>query len=418
MKYSIYNTYLDISPRIGCIYNSFTDSAVVFDGRIDIMEGITALPEKLNQQFIESGIIVDESTDESAKYIEWARKVENADSYFHLLLNPTLNCNFHCHYCYESHFSSKMDQETMSRIEKFVVRQFTDGKDLTVSFFGGEPMLYYEDIMKPLIGFSIEKAKEYGQSFSCNMTSNGYLLNEERVNWLCDHSFTSAQITLDGSKDIHNNVRYRYPGDNTYDRIVENIKLLARSGISVTLRLNCTGDNINSLSDISQSFDDLSEAEKGRITVDMHVVWQEKNKNDVISRMDGTVISFRDNGIKAAKSDFRGFCYADRRNSCLVNYNGDIYKCTARDFATTPRDGYIDKDGVIVWENDSLEKRMRSKFRNPHCHACRIFPLCHGGCSTNSLENHDYCMHGFSESEKDEVVKTRIVRNSTINSNA
>lgn len=125
-----------------------------------------------------------------------------------------------------------------------------------------------------------------------------------------------------------------------------------------------------------------------------------------------------DKGIPASKSDFRGFCYADRRNSCLVNYNGDVYKCTARDFTNTPRDGYIDSDGSVVWENDSLEKRMASKFSNPHCNICRIFPLCHGGCSTNSLEHSDYCMHNFSDEDKDEVVKNRILRNSTLGSNA
>lgn len=45
---------------------------------------------------------------------------------------------------------------------------------------------------------------------------------------------------------------------------------------------------------------------------------------------------------------------------------------------------------------------------------CRIFPICHGGCSTNSLELKDYCIHHFDEDEKDDVVKNRIVKNSTI----
>lgn len=121
-----------------------------------------------------------------------------------------------------------MEPDTLSSIKKFVVRQFEDGKDLTMSFFGGEPMLQYEDIIKPLIEFSLGKAGETRQTFSCNMTSNGYLFNEERVRWLKDHSFTLAQITLDGAKEVHNKVRYRTSGDNTYDRIVENIKLLVK----------------------------------------------------------------------------------------------------------------------------------------------------------------------------------------------
>lgn len=147
------------------------------------------------------------------------------------------------------------------------------------------------------------------------------------------------------------------------------------------------------------------------ITVDMQVVWQEEDKGSIIDRMDGMVAAFREKSICASKMDFRGFCYADRRNGCLVNYNGDVYKCTARDFTNTPRDGYLDAGGEIVWENDSLERRMRSKFSNPHCAVCRIFPLCHGGCSTNSLEMTDYCLHNFSDEEKDMVVKDRIAHN-------
>lgn len=130
--------------------------------------------------------------------------------------------------------------------------------------------------------------------------------------------------------------------------------------------------------------------------------------------MDSIVESFLDTGIPASKMDFSGFCYADRRNSCLVNFNGDLYKCTAKDFSTTKRDGYIDETGSLIWENDSLNKRLNSKFQNINCRDCRIFPICHGGCSTNSLELKDYCIHHFDEDEKDDVVKNRIVKNSTI----
>lgn len=278
MKLSKYNTYLQTSSRIGCIYNAFSDKTVVFCGDAKLIGRDGTIPSELKDKFVECGILIEDDIDEFAQFISRAKQIEDDDSNYHLLLNPTLNCNFHCSYCYEAHYNSKMNSEIMSRVKKFIARQYEDGKDLTISFFGGEPMLYYEDIMKPLIVFALEQSALYYKSFSCNMTSNGFLLNEERIVWLKDHAFTSAQITLDGSKEIHNKVRYRHMGDNTYDKIVENIKLLAKNGINVTLRLNCTNTNIQSLNDISQSFDELTESEKKNIFVDLQIVWQENKK--------------------------------------------------------------------------------------------------------------------------------------------
>jgi len=34
-------------------------------------------------------------------------------------------------------------------------------------------------------------------------------------------------------------------------------------------------------------------------------------------------------------------------NSVIVNYNGDVYKCTACDFAKTKREGKLNEDGTI-----------------------------------------------------------------------
>lgn len=103
-------------------------------------------------------------------------------------------------------------------------------------------------------------------------------------------------------------------------------------------------------------------------------------------------------------------CYADKRNSVVINYNGDIFKCTARDFTKAAREGYIDEQGELVWENDSLERRMNIKFKNKPCLSCKILPICNGGCSQHAMENlgKDYCMYDGDEAEKDKVVSAKI----------
>ena len=106
--------------------------------------------------------------------------------------------------------------------------------------------------------------------------------------------------------------------------------------------------------------------------------------------------------------DFRQLCYADKRAQCVVNFNGDIYKCTAIDFQNVQRDGFLSDDGKLIWENNSLERRMQSKTKNERCKSCRVLPLCHGGCSARALEAEDgYCLYP-SEDEKDQMVINRL----------
>lgn len=94
------------------------------------------------------------------------------------------------------------------------------------------------------------------------------------------------------------------------------------------------------------------------------------------------------------------------------DYNGDVYKCTAVNFEEEKRDGYLDSNGDIIWENNSLEKRMAAKFSNKPCLECNLLPICHGGCSSKPLENGcNYCIFGFNEEKKMNAVMNKFLYN-------
>lgn len=413
MKQSIYNTNIQATSKSAVIYNALTDNSLIYKSEGVDLADFSTLPKSLYDKLVEGGFLVEDNVDEYKEFIDFALMIEHDDSMFHLLINPTLNCNFNCWYCYETHFNSKMSEDIIDRIYKLINNIYSEGKNLVISFFGGEPLLYYDNVMLPILSYAYKKSQYYKCSFSANMTSNGFLLNKDRIQELVCLGFDCAQITLDGNKEIHNKTRFRFDGDDTFSTIVSNIKLLVKNGISVTLRINSTKENLESLSDIPISFSDLTEEEKKRIHTDLQIVWQENNRNEIYNNLNQTVDIFNKAGIPTAKMDFRNFCYADRRNSCLINYNGDLYKCTAIDFSEVRRDGYLSENGELIWENDSVEKRMASKFNNPHCRTCRIFPLCHGGCTKQSLSSNNYCLNNFNDEEKDNVVINRILLNST-----
>lgn len=97
-------------------------------------------------------------------------------------------------------------------------------------------------------------------------------------------------------------------------------------------------------------------------------------------------------------------------DNALINYNGDIFKCTAVDFENTQRYGVLNDEGFIIWENDSLNIRLNSKFKNEPCLKCRLLPICNGACTQKAIDfkNRDYCIFSFDEDKKDNVILDKL----------
>ena len=147
---------------------------------------------------------------------------------------------------------------------------------------------------------------------------------------------------------------------------------------------------------------------------DFHRVWQNYEAGDISGVLKECIEKVRSYGFEVSNTysmnNVAESCYADKINSAVINYNGDIFKCTARDFVHGKREGFLSEDGELIWENGNLEKRMDAKFKNRPCLKCRIMPLCNGGCSQHAIENSgsDYCIFNGDESEKDKVVESKI----------
>ena len=70
-------------------------------------------------------------------------------------------------------------------------------------------------------------------------------------------------------------------------------------------------------------------------------------------------------------------CEADNYNQAIINYDGKIFKCTARDFREEYHYGYLAESGLIVWDTQRLETRLALKFP-AKCQACKLLPCCPG----------------------------------------
>lgn len=422
MKKSIYN-YLCVIENRWVLYNALSDELAMLDS--DVKELFVNSPvgeiETKHPDFYQftrdKKFIIPTGTVESKSCISKWEEQDNDERYFSLTINPTLDCNMRCWYCYEKHSHQReMTQDVMERTCKFIAKTLSKPKleSFHISFFGGEPLIEYERIVQPIINKTINLATTHEKEFSLSFVTNGYLLSDEVISYLSSLGIpVSFQITLDGNKDFHNKTRHTIGGKGSYTKILENCKrILEHTGLKLTLRFNYTNQNADSFIDVLTDLMGLGIQPSESIHVDLQRVWQDVgDKESLEERIDYVRQSFAKQGfsISDAKDVQKYRCYADRNNHVVINYDGNLYHCTARDFTNQNSEGILLEDGSLQL-NDRSALRSKIKWGNPTCQGCRIYPICHGLCSQNKLDGigHNGCLIGYSEKEKDELLTRRI----------
>lgn len=419
MKKSIFTSLIPVSNKHSLLYNALSDTFLILSNKLkSVWENESIEKMSLHSTFykllLKGKYIVDENIDEFEYLKTQVNEIICDKKDFHLIINPTLNCNFKCWYCYETHTVSKMSEETFERVQKFIGNKVKQSflKHFHLSFFGGEPLIYFKDIVSKLLEFTYKECLLNDKKFSFSFTSNGVLIDDFCISTMQKYSDSriSFQITLDGCKEDHDKVRFVSESKGSYDRIMNNIEKLLENHIYVILRINFTTQNIHKVNKI---LDDLRKPifiNNKYLTVNFQQVWQDSTSSvDITDIVDETISLFRENNIKVLyhNSDFiRNPCYADKKNEAIINYNGNVYKCTAVDFERTEKYGFLDAKGEIVWRNDKIEKRFKSILKNTLCHKCRIAPICGGGCTERTMEKSDkeYCLLNNDEVLKDKLI--------------
>jgi len=420
MKYSQYNTIIALTESVSALYNAISDKFVIIKNAIisDVNLPVDILCKQnkiLYEELIQANAIIKDHTDEYEYLKNLSKKNESNQKDFSLMINPTLDCNLKCWYCYENHIKgSKISPAVASNIKKIIAKTFLCNRDLEVFylyFFGGEPLIGFSKT-KELIRFISENCKKRKILLQLQFTSNGVLINEKIVEFLKQHGDNiSFQITLDGGKTYHDKTRYLPSQTGTYEIILRNIKLLLHNKISVVLRINYTEENFTSIPSILTNIHDWKAEYKAYLKIDFQRIWQD-NKQSL--NIDDYMESFINEGF-IVTSPIRDFdqlrfpCYADTLNQILINYNGNVYKCTARDFTENNRDGYLNENGEIVWTKLTPAERTAYKMSISVCKICSILPLCGGGCIQKTIENqeNDKCMYNYNDDTKREIILNR-----------
>jgi uncharacterized protein len=156
----------------------------------------------------------------------------------HLELMVTHDCNMRCRYCYGSHgkegwetqpylYGAKgkgMSPEMAKSGVDFLFDNSGKQKELSLIFFGGEPLLEFR-LIKDTVPYVREKEAQTGKKANLSMVTNGILLSDEVVDFLVRNKI-GCQVSIDGPREIHNKNRVLPTGKGSYDLVLAGIKRL------------------------------------------------------------------------------------------------------------------------------------------------------------------------------------------------
>lgn len=312
-----------------------------------------------------------------------------------LVIAPTLACNFDCPYCYVDREKSIMSGDTVEALKKFFVSKLDKATKADIVWTGGEPLLAV-NIIEELNLFFEKKAKDKSVPFSSRLISNGFLLKPPMLDRMKKANIKWFQITLDGSRDFHNSLRYTKGKGQTFDTILENVVYATNNDFFVVLRSNITKENY---SGVYQLIDDLVDSgvnlSNCLFVPCMVTKSNEANRsctcdvfsNQEFSAIESEIISyslkrgfrFVDSTLKAT----RVFCGANTLQLHVIDSHANILKCWCNlGNSEKNKVGMIDNNGNYhITNHNTLSNWMAADpFSNEACLNCKVLPLCLGGC--------------------------------------
>ena len=258
-----------------------------------------------------------------------------------------------------------------------------------LSWFGGEPLLYFEKIIYPLSIFIKQLAEEHHVKFSNSITTNGFFLTGSVIEKCKTIDLKKIQITLDGDKESHDKIRNQ-GGKPSFDKILQNSIALCNScsDAVIKLRINYNTDNIQH--DFSEVLREIPENLRSRFFIQFQRIWQtyqNESNDEIVKRyLDENFFKLKKEGFNlSVNTNYNKFggisCYADRINYANINYDGNVYKCTAQDYTSETALGFLDENGQIRWDKEKTQGiDKQAFFDNQVCLNCKYLAICGGPC--------------------------------------
>lgn len=398
-KVSMFTTYTVNKRDEIILYNSLygLESIRCIISNIDVLHWLNKkitykeTNDKTFKWLIDNNYLVKLDVDEKARRnVKIANLLE--DGTLHMTIHLTENCNFRCEYCAINENYRDISAETENGIIDFIRKNIFKYKAIQIDWFGGEPLLKIETIIR--MSKSIKTICNIAKKPYCaSITTNGYLLSPDIVKKLIECKVKDYCVTIDGNKDVHDNMRKLISGKGTYEQIINNlmnIKNEINNGwVNFTIRVNLTKDSVVLFDDFYEELNRIF-GDDNRFSIFLKKVndWGAKGINKIKDQLiDSKEIFDVLETIKDTKKDlsiienfneleFGGrCCTASRSNSYTIYADGMVGKCE------NPNSGLIighinDPDLSLKDSMDYPRWCSRAYDMPQECDDCFMSPLC------------------------------------------
>lgn len=418
---------LDIEENKYLLTHSYTGAIDIIDGEVwkelENYSSASSLPEETVEYLQKRGYLTTRTKEEEIEYVKkLAQLLHQAQSKLYKSFGfiVSYDCNFRCSYCFENGISNHGKQwskqaftkemvdkayETMIKIEP---RRELHYKNILL--YGGEPFLRQN---KEVVEYIVKKGHQLGYTFK--VISNGYDIDYFE-NILSPEYFTSFQITLDGDKDNHNSRRFHYEEGDSFQKIINNIGILLKKNIDVSVRVNTDNNNIHDFKSLNKLFKELGYSSNSHFRIyssvlrkynenencDVDIDYLSMDKFNKQHQKNNGKVDYQDyniyrNYLSYLKNGSRCRLYSAgcsaQYGSYLLDPLGYIYTCLE---TVGKPDQFIGQYNNIEPEWNEVRKHWfeRNTGNAINCQSCKFALLCGGGCLARSIHTKD----GFKSS--------------------
>lgn len=349
-------------------------------------------PEFVKDLSDQNEILVPADFDEFAN---WSRELLNVRNnrarIFSLHVEPTIQCQFECSYCFEngidrgSGMSEDVLEKSVAWLRNYCVNH-PEIEVLRIIYFGGEPLLR-KDVVKKSVEAYHSLALSLGLECITEIITNGELLTEDVAQLLSRYNWKRVQITLDGPEDVHDSRRHGKNNRPTFRRIWDNILMLARAEYvpAVDVRLSLDHSNAQHISRLIEFMARDGIQERIRLSIGfiessffVHIngteeKWQAEQAAKVWE-------CARNNGFKIPDEYASGpLCVAQAKHSAVLQPDGNFQKC----FCTSGQNHHAFGNVFEETKDYTRDLKYENFKRLDECvsEECPYLPICGGGCT-------------------------------------
>ncbi len=321
----------------------------------------------------------------------------------HFMMLPTMACQAGCSYCFAQKTGEFMSRETAEKAIDFIERIAPAGKDISLTFHGGEPLLAGEAFYAFILPLLMER---FGRRIRLFVQSNLWAMTDSLAELFRKYR-VAVGTSLDGPQELCDSQR----GAGYYARTKAGMEILQRHHIGSGIISTLTADSADQAAFLFQTSSQPYSlhgavppigAAKGkpavdadgmkRILLDSYQACKEDPAHGRISTIDAIVKGcYQEKGCTCTFMNCLGMFAA-------IASDGGIYSCERFCGEKELCFGNVrnDPDERAILRSMAYKRLYTlERSREAACAGCRYWEYCRGGCLYNAVaagtEKDPYC---------------------------